>query len=90
MRSSIPGYKPGNEWLHFSPEGNQLWEVGQPGGKGRPSLNHVVLKPTNDGYDLFLVKNGGEVTLQARIDPAGVDEINVIPQHGCVTVFKKT
>jgi hypothetical protein len=34
VRSNIPDYQPGDEWLHFMREGDHVWEIGQPGGKG--------------------------------------------------------
>ena len=90
VRSNIPDYRPGDEWLHFKPEGEHVWEIGQPGGKGRSSMNRVTVKEEEDSYRLFLVKDDIEVGSPARIDCVGDDEIQVIPAHGFVTVFRRT
>jgi hypothetical protein len=90
VRSNIPDYQPGGEWLHFTPEGDHEWEIGQPSGKGRPSRNRVRVKEEMEGYALLLVQNGVEVGAPARISLAGTDEIQVTPAHGFVTVFRKS
>lgn len=88
--SNIPSYQPGDEWLHFMPEGDHEWEIGQVGGKGRPSRNRVRVKEEKDGYVLLLVQDGAEVGPPARINHTGTDEIQVIPKHGFVTCFRKS
>jgi hypothetical protein len=89
VRSNIPDYQPGGEWLHFMPEGDHEWEIEQPGGRGRPSRNRVRLKEEKGGYALLLVQSGVEVGASAQIRFAGADEIQVTPAHGFVTVFRK-
>jgi hypothetical protein len=90
VRSNIPDYQPGHEWQHFIPEGDHEWEIGQPGGRGRPSRNRVRVKEEKDGYALLLVQDGAEVGAPARITYTGHDEIQVVPAHGFVTAFRRS
>ena len=52
VRSNIPDYLPGDEWLHFAPDGDHVWEIGQPRGKGKSSINRVTVKGEKNGYTL--------------------------------------
>ncbi|HEY4248230.1 MAG TPA: hypothetical protein VGM64_15380 [Lacunisphaera sp.] len=91
IRSNIPGYIPGGELLHFSDEGNHVWAVMQPKGKGRPSITHFILKKEAGSLRLCpIIKESGAIAEGwcIGIEVAGANELVVTPQHGFVTVFR--
>jgi len=89
VRSTIPGYLPGGEWLHFMSEGDLEWEIDNPATRGRPSINRMRVQAEKDGYALILIREGAEIGPPVRVKHTDTDEIQVIPVHGFVTVFRK-
>lgn len=89
VRSNLPGYVPGKEWLHFRADGEDWWEIAQPSGKGKPSRNQVTLKAADGGYRMLLIRNGTETGFPVVIDLVSPHEIRVVPEHGFVTFFGK-
>ena len=92
VESNIPGYVPGGECLRFSEEEVHVLEVAQRSGRGRPSITRFVLKEEKEGYRLRPIQqDSGDLGVGWHIDIRKVspDEIEVIPQHGFISIFRR-
>lgn len=91
VRSNIPDYVPGGEWLHFSADEEHVWEIAQPNGKGRPSVNRFILKVDGDAFRYCPInRDSGEVGEGWRIviEKLSAQEITVTPHHGFTSIFR--
>lgn len=92
IRSTIPGYAAGREWLRFSAGEEHVWEVAQPSGKGRPSVTRFTLGVAADGFRFHPVPQNGKPALAGwpiRIERVGAGDLAVTPSHGFTTVFRR-
>lgn len=93
VRSEIPGYESGNEWLCFSANGEHRWIVGQRPGAIRPPVT-TLFALEGDGARLrFHPCAPGRVAKPddplTEIEILDRDEIRVIAPHGFCTVFRR-
>jgi hypothetical protein len=92
VRSNIPDYIAGSEWLHFFPDKAHVWEVGQPDGRSRPSTTHFTLKKEGSGFLFQPLPIGEKPAIEAwkiKIERISARDIAVAPQHGFTTIFQR-
>jgi hypothetical protein len=93
IRSNIPDYVAGGEWLHFAEEDEHIWEVAQPGGKGRPSITRFTMKTVGADFRFCPIPKAGRPVTAGwilKIERIAPREIAITPGHGFTTIFRQT
>jgi len=90
--STIPDYISGREWLCFKSDGKHLWIIQ----RGADSLKPRKISFTFEQHEkqvLFCVCSEGsersQLRWEIRINAKNADEIEIIPQHGHRTLFRR-
>jgi len=96
VRSSIPSYVPGREWLRFSAEGTHVIEQLHPGQDAKSVKIPFTLLEDHEGFVLCPMKKHPDGSAQAgwriSIEQLGPDEIAVtpkLPHHGFTTIYRR-
>ena len=96
VRSSIPSYVPGREWLRFSAEGTHVIEQLHPGQDAKSVKIAFTLLEDHEGYVLCPTKTHPDGSTQEgwriSIEQIGPDEIAVtpkLPHHGFTTIYRR-
>ena len=93
IRSNIPNYAVGREWLRFSDEDEHVWEIAQPEGQGRPSITRFTLEKKDSEFRFHPISKDSTTASEGwtvKIESMDPIEIAVTPQHGFTTIFRRT
>jgi hypothetical protein len=96
VRSTIPGYIPGREWLRFAADGSHLIEQLHPGQDVKSVKIAFTLLEDHPEFVLRPVKVRSDGSAQdgwrLSIVKLGADEIAVtprLPNHGFTTIYRR-
>jgi hypothetical protein len=96
IRSSIPSYVAGREWLHLSADGTHVIEQLHPGQDAKSVKIPFTLLEDHEGLVLCPTKKHPDGSTQAgwriSIEQLGADEIAVtpkLPHHGFTTIYRR-
>jgi hypothetical protein len=90
VRSTIPNYHPGTEWLHFNADGTHLWEVGR-SDQPRRSMMRFTLEQRGDVLHMRPWRADAQTYgpgWKIAFELCG-NQLRVTPEHGHQTVFER-
>src|SRR5579884_948758 len=91
VRSTIPDFVAGKEWLHFTDGEFHVWEVAQRSGKGAPVLTRFILEEEGAIFHMRPISRStgipGRPGWTIKIELISSTELAVTPQHGFTTIF---